>query len=180
MKKNKGFAPIAIVLIIIAVLAVGGVAYFIGTKNSLPTPPSENTGGDPAISQNLNTGICGTNGEFCPGNLAYESRIRQETNHTCNVSKDPVVVIISPNEGQIYNTSEPVTIKWASCSSIENVFIGLAEGGHDKGLISEKPIKSSLGSFEWTTPNIPSLNYKISITSSVAPYTQKIVNFKVK
>ncbi|OGI57615.1 hypothetical protein A3B85_02465 [Candidatus Nomurabacteria bacterium RIFCSPHIGHO2_02_FULL_37_13] len=36
MKNNKGFAPIAIILIIFAVLAVGGVAYYAG-KSSSPT-----------------------------------------------------------------------------------------------------------------------------------------------
>jgi hypothetical protein len=34
MKKNKGFGLIAILLIIVAVLAIGGIAYYIGTKNS--------------------------------------------------------------------------------------------------------------------------------------------------
>lgn len=34
MKKNKGFAPIAIVLIIIAVLVVGGIVYFKVKNNS--------------------------------------------------------------------------------------------------------------------------------------------------
>lgn len=37
MKTNKGFAPIATLIIIIAVLAVGGVAYYAGTKKSFTT-----------------------------------------------------------------------------------------------------------------------------------------------
>ncbi|MES2023764.1 MAG: hypothetical protein V4439_03710 [Patescibacteria group bacterium] len=35
MKTNKGFAPIVIILIIIAVLAVGGMSYYAGKKNSV-------------------------------------------------------------------------------------------------------------------------------------------------
>lgn len=43
MKNNKGFAPIAIVLIIIAVLVVGGIVYYVGTKNnSIPQNTQEN------------------------------------------------------------------------------------------------------------------------------------------
>ena len=41
MEKNKGFAPIAIVLTIIAVLVVGGVAYY-KLKNSSNLPKAEN------------------------------------------------------------------------------------------------------------------------------------------
>ena len=42
MKNNKGFAPIAIVLIVIAVLAVGGVAYYAGKSSSTLPKVSEN------------------------------------------------------------------------------------------------------------------------------------------
>lgn len=42
MKTNKGFAPIALVLILVAVLAVGGVAYYIGKKSNAPTTNQEN------------------------------------------------------------------------------------------------------------------------------------------
>ena len=55
MKYNKGFAPVVILLIVLGVLAVGGVAYFAGTKNN-PT------------SKNENTGICGPGGIFCKDN----------------------------------------------------------------------------------------------------------------
>lgn len=41
MKTNKGFAPIAVVMLIIAILAVGGIAYYAGTKNS-SAPTQEN------------------------------------------------------------------------------------------------------------------------------------------
>lgn len=36
MKTNKGFAPIAIILIIIGVLAVGGIAYYVGKSSNTP------------------------------------------------------------------------------------------------------------------------------------------------
>jgi predicted secreted protein len=51
MRKNKGFAPIAIVLIIIAALAVGGVAYY-KAKGSKTTPKIV---GDSLLQKNKNS-----------------------------------------------------------------------------------------------------------------------------
>src|SRR3989344_6913100 len=52
MKTNKGFAPIALVLILVAILAVGGVAYYAG-KNSNPAP--QNTEVNNLSNQNTQT-----------------------------------------------------------------------------------------------------------------------------
>ncbi|MEI8270014.1 MAG: hypothetical protein WCG45_01470 [bacterium] len=68
MKKNKGFAPILIALIVAGVLVVCGVIYFF-SKNSYNNAPE-------------NTGICGRNGEFCPGTPGYEERIKRENQNT--------------------------------------------------------------------------------------------------
>lgn len=51
MKNNKGFASITIVLIIIAVLAVGGIAYFVG-KSSNPLPQNVVDNNLPPENQN--------------------------------------------------------------------------------------------------------------------------------
>lgn len=58
MKKNKGFAPIVIVLIVVAVLVVGGVAYYAGKslkkENNLTNQPTENDIAQPAVKGNTN------------------------------------------------------------------------------------------------------------------------------
>ena len=60
MKKNKGFAPVAIVLIVVAVLAVGGVAYFKVKNNSkvvennFTNQPTENDIAQPAVKESTN------------------------------------------------------------------------------------------------------------------------------
>lgn len=59
MKTNRGFTPIAIVLIIIAVLAVGVVVFFKG-KNFAP--------------KYENTGICGQGGIFCKENNSTKNQ----------------------------------------------------------------------------------------------------------
>jgi len=50
MKNNKGFAPIVIVLVIIAILVVGGIAYYVGKNNS--TPQNIGINNYPAVNQN--------------------------------------------------------------------------------------------------------------------------------
>jgi hypothetical protein len=65
MKKNKaylsarqGFAPIAIVLIVVAVLAIGGVAYYAGKsfkkENNFTSQPAGNDIAQPVIKENTN------------------------------------------------------------------------------------------------------------------------------
>ncbi|MFH1201174.1 MAG: GerMN domain-containing protein [bacterium] len=51
MKNNKGFAPVLILVAVLAVLAVGGIAYYAGTKNnSVPQNiPENNVGGDMVV-----------------------------------------------------------------------------------------------------------------------------------
>lgn len=68
MKTNKGFAPIAIVLIIIAVLALGGVAYYAGksstpvlntdtANNSQPQADQNSVTNTPAVNSNTSFSI---------------------------------------------------------------------------------------------------------------------------
>ena len=65
MKKNKvclsarqGFAPIAIVLIVVAVLVVGGVAYYAGKsfkkENNFTSQPAGNDIAQPAVKESTN------------------------------------------------------------------------------------------------------------------------------
>ncbi len=57
MKNNKGFAPIAVVLIIVAVLAVGGIAYYTG-KSSSPAPQNaleNNVTNTPVVNSDATT-----------------------------------------------------------------------------------------------------------------------------
>ena len=55
MKNNKGFAPIAIILIIIAALAVGGVAYYMRKSSSIPSQNAPVNNYQPPVNQNGTT-----------------------------------------------------------------------------------------------------------------------------
>ena len=58
MKYNKGFAPLVVLLIVLGVLAVGGVAYFAGKNNSKPVsnnptyPPTTQNENPPVVPNN--------------------------------------------------------------------------------------------------------------------------------
>jgi len=69
MKYKKGLAPIVIILIVLGIAAICGFAYFEGKNSTLG-----------------NSGICGENGEFCPGTPAYEKRMNQQESARPQVS----------------------------------------------------------------------------------------------
>ena len=51
MKNNKGFTPIAIIIVIIALLAVGGGAYYAGTHRQIEKNSANNISAVPAESK---------------------------------------------------------------------------------------------------------------------------------
>ena len=54
MKYNKGFAPVVILLIVLGVLAVGGVAYFAGKSSAPKNEVADNSNYYPPVQQNQN------------------------------------------------------------------------------------------------------------------------------
>ena len=75
MKTNKGFFGLfGIFLILAGIFIIGGSTYLILKKNSLPPPPSENIGGDPAKSQNSSN--------IANNNLTIETK-----NYTSSISE---------------------------------------------------------------------------------------------
>lgn len=71
MKNNKGFAPVAVVLIVVAVLAIGGIAYYAGKSSSvIPQNIPENIITDDSVTNSNTTTetkltlFSGSNGMF--------------------------------------------------------------------------------------------------------------------
>lgn len=80
-----------------------------------------------------------------------------DSNFTINSATTiPSITVVSPKGGEIYTAGQKVTIKWTS-SNVENVEISMAQGGHDMGHLSENSIPASLGSFQWTVPNVSNM-----------------------
>ncbi len=53
MKTNKGFAPIAIVLVILTVLSVGGIAYYTGKSSKIPSQDAQVNNYQPKTDTNI-------------------------------------------------------------------------------------------------------------------------------
>jgi len=61
MKYNKGFAPVIILIIVLGVLAVGGVVYFVGKSSAPKNEVSDNSNQYPPVTQNQNPSTTSNN-----------------------------------------------------------------------------------------------------------------------
>lgn len=110
MKTNKGFAPIAIFLIIIAILAVGGIAYYAG-KNSSKSTPTPNL----IPEQNKKTiPVPKPTTSLCPPILGYVDIPNQPPSQITRY-----IQVLSPNGGEIYNVGDTMKIEWKNCGFLK-------------------------------------------------------------
>jgi len=96
MKYNKGFAPLIVLLIVLGVLAVGGVAYF-ARKSSAPKNEVSNNY-FPTTEQN-----------YTPPQQVG-----------CNSSSPSTIKVLSPNGGEVYQAGQQITVKWKNCNVTPN------------------------------------------------------------
>jgi len=174
MNKNKGFIGIGlIVAIVLGIVVVGGGAYYLGNK-----------------SHPKNTGICGENGELCPGTPGYEERMeKKRQNEPVVENNQPVKVasecapnsasslkVLSPNGGEAYNAGQKITVKWSSCnvaSTLYDIVVALHQDGDWKNVVYLDNATINDGSEIFTIPtNILAGSYKIRVGSSVAKIEQ--------
>ncbi len=108
-KYNKGFSPIAVILIIVAVLVVGAGAYFVGKNNK----------SNSLINQDQNTQATNTN------TTQNNSNQNQPQQTACNANSPTTIRLISPNGGEVYQAGQQITVKWKGCNIDPNT-IGVA------------------------------------------------------
>src|SRR3989344_448265 len=110
MKNNKaclrrqGFAPIAIVLIIVAVLVVGGGLYY-SSKNTNPLYEEKDDGVNPLYQnqdQVVNPPV--TNPPVQPP--------QNEIVSNCLLTDPPSITIASPNGGELWKIGQTYAVKW--------------------------------------------------------------------
>ena len=148
MKTNKGFAPIALVLIIIAVLAVGGIAYYFGKSSTVSTSATQNlpiTNSNPVVNQNPNT----SNTTKSPTARIINSV--QNNPIGCTSTSKPYITVLAPKTGAVLTSGHNFSITWTSCN-VQNVVVGLAQGGHDLGLFTSTPISAAQKFYQWAVP----------------------------
>jgi hypothetical protein len=81
----------------------------------------------------------------------------------CLPTTAPSITVTSPSIGETYTVGKSVTITWTSCNVSGNIYLGLVNGGHDSGLLSESPVPVTQGSYQWTVPmpEVLGNNYQI-------------------
>jgi len=106
-KTQKGFIVPAL-LVVIALLVIGGGVYVYENKKSeTPVPSTTNTQNPPVTTQQIPP----------PANTTPVK---------------PSITILSPNGGEKYEGGKTYDIKWSS-NSTKNIDIGLIEGSKDSG-----------------------------------------------
>ena len=113
MKYNKGFAPVVILLIILGVLAIGGVAYYAGKNDSKIA--TDNPTYSPPVTQNTN-------------NTTSTSTVT-----ACTTNSSPSITVLSPNGGEVYQAGKQITVKWTSCNLAKTTPIQILLQGNFSG-----------------------------------------------
>ena len=143
MKYNKGFAPLIILLIVLGVLAVGGVVYFAGKSSAPKNEVADNSNYFPTIEQNYTPPTTNNNPPVQTPPLQ----------NGCTPNDPPSITITNPIAGVSYTVGQNVTLSWTSCN-VQNIWLGLGSGGKDFGEITyPNPVPASQGSYQWTATN---------------------------
>lgn len=177
MKYNKGFASLAVLLIVLGVLAVGGVAYFAGKSSTPKNEVSDNSNYFPTTEQNYTPPTTDNNPpqQQTPPPQAQQQQTSQQQNPPpCK----PSITLISPNGGEIYQAGQQVTIKWKTTSCFSTLYpkvaIDLVAGNRDQAVTPEQHIiANNTGSVVWTVPTAQLSAYNQDY--SAGPYT--LTNF---
>jgi hypothetical protein len=106
MKNDKGFIGLGLILAIITVLAIGGVAYYVGTKK-VSAPQN--------IEENSNQILPSNSFEVPTGPFLDESNY-VPPEPLCNSNTDPWIKVISPNGGEVYSLGQKMEVKWETCN----------------------------------------------------------------
>lgn len=123
MKYNKGFAPVVILLIVLGVLAVGGVAYFVGKSSAPKNEVADNSNYFPTTEQNYTPPTTNNNPPAQtppPSNNPPQQQTPPPT-PTCN----PSITVLSPNGGEVYHVGQTITVKWKSCNLPSNDLVNI-------------------------------------------------------
>src|ERR1035437_8270873 len=116
MKYNKGFAPVVVLLIVLGVLAVGGVAYFAGKSSTPKNEVADNSNYFPTTEQNYTPPTTNNNPPQQQTPPPANNPPQQQTpppTPTCN----PSITVLSPNGGHVYQSGQQITVTWSTCGA---------------------------------------------------------------
>jgi Tfp pilus assembly protein PilV len=159
IKNNKGFAPVLILIIVLGVLAVGGVAYFAG-KSSAPKNEAVNNQNLQIIDQNdvsstidTNVPVQNTTKVSNIPSTQVSATINTAPQQTeCNSKSPSSIKVLSPNGGEAYQAGQQISVKWQSCN-VPNYIGVILNNTNATNWHQGNPIVLASGSYDGPTPN---------------------------
>ena len=144
MKYNKGFVGIGMIIAIIAVLVVGGGAFYYATQTQTPASNTEENNYQSPVNQN----------STIPTNTQT-----QNNNLPPAPARTPLITVLSPNGGEVFNREETIKINWQNGSSSMQVYVtdvliqppyaGKSAGLPPKAVVTEATNQSQV---QWKIP----------------------------
>ena len=144
MKKNKGFG-IGILIAIVAILAVGGVAYYTN-KSPKIEPVNLEKENLPQENQNDVVNVPVENNQVdntANNNTTTTTTVTTSTTTSCLPTTSPWIKVLSPNGGETYTSGQQITVTWSKCNTTVN----------DQVMIILKSTQTAFGAEIATVPN---------------------------
>jgi hypothetical protein len=162
IKNNKGFAPVLILIIVLGVLAVGGVAYFAG-KSSAPKNEAVNNQNLQTIDQNdvsstidTNVPVQNTTTVSNIPSTQVSATINTAPQQTeCNSKSPSSIKVLSPNGGEAYQAGQQISVKWQSCNLPQNQEIVVSLGYYSNNKLVEDLTRAGTLNDSMETLTIP-------------------------
>lgn len=128
MKHNKGFSLLAVLLIVVGILAVGGIAYFAGISSVPKNEVADNSNYTLSTEQNYTPPITNTNPPLqqTPPPADNQQQQTPPPAPACATS----ITVLSPNGGEVYSNTSALKVTWKSCNLPANatLAVGLLYG----------------------------------------------------
>jgi hypothetical protein len=175
MKYNKGFTGVAVLLVVLGVLIVGGVAYFAGKSSAPKSEVSElndDSNYSPVEKQENNSPVLNTNTTV--QNSLPVDNVSSTVSTICNSNSPISLKLLSPNGGETYAVGQQITVKWESCNlPVQDIFVYLHKDGSSyDDAIALSVFTPNDGSEVFTIPAVSSGDYKIRVGHASARVPQ--------
>lgn len=110
MKYSKGFSTLVALLIVVGVLAVGGIAYFAGKSSAPKNEVADNSNYTQPVTNNTPA----QQQTPPPTNNSQQQQTPPSTPSSTPACATSITVL-SPNGGEVYSNTSALKVTWKSC-----------------------------------------------------------------